>query len=733
MFDLSYGYPDQQQWYSMEDSTILYVTDDPAAADSAAQFLRDTLAVEVTTATGPTPVYSHLNESTPACIVSRETVAGHDGLSLLLRAQLRAPPARTVLFPEHGTERLAAEAVAADVDAYVPGDDAAALADRIESLLSVPPAKQTGRRYQTLFERSDDAVAWVEFTDDGPLIRDANEEFVTTFGPDRGAVIGANIDTLVAPSHEDAAARALSQQVATGESLTRTLTRKTVDGLRRFQWQAIPVEAADDGSTQFAFTVYTDVTQQEEQLERFQAFVEDSPSVLTVLSEDGIVSYQSPSIERILGYQPAEMHGQSIFPYIHPADRDTVRDALKTVQHEESPATIEYRICDADGNWRWFQSRSSGRPESPVVDDIVVNSRDVTKRRRREEDLQTARAFTQSLLAALPDVFVAFTGDQRLLRWNDELVSVVGHDNFEELQFRTLLDATDREAFDQAVSRVTVAGEATTAEVALKNGQDRAVPYRFTLAPVATDDEGTVVVGVGRDISDRLAREQQLRVTNRILRHNVRNRLNIVNGLLTSLREEHPATEPTVEEILATTDRLLRNADNARSINEFVSAGPSTSPRPLKPILARAARTVQARHHDAEIVLEDIDPVTVDAVSIFEESLIELLENAVIHNDATTPRVTVTTGVSDQVAVITVSDNGPGIDPVNAQILTGEVDLDSVTHGSGIGLWQIHWMAEYSDGSITVDTDDGTTVRLRLPRASGAGAADTGTGSQTVD
>ena len=718
----------------MNDPTILYVAEDASTAPAVTR-LEAALTVDVVTAPDTEAASSTLAETTPACVITRETVAAADGLSFLIQAQMQLPPVRTVLFPDTGSEYLASEAVAGGIDAYVPDNDIEALVDRVETLLAADPATHShpDRRYRALFERSDDAVAWVEFTDTGAIVRDANDEFAETFGPNRGAVLGTSIDTLVVPDHEEAAARSLTQQVAAGESLTRTLTRETVDGLRRFRWQAVPVTASTGDEIRYAFTRYTDVTHHEEQLERFQAFVEDSPSVLTVISEGGEISYQSPSIERILGYAPAEMHGEEAFPYIHPDDCAAVREFLDEVQQATTPKTIEYRIRDAAGNWRWFQSRSSGRPDRSVVDDIVVNSRDITERRNREEDLQTARAFTQSLLAALPDVFVAITDDQRLLRWNDELVSVVGHENFEDLRFRTLLDAADRDRFDQAVASVVVDGEATTVEAALKNGQDRAVPYRFTLAPVSTAGEFPVVVGVGRDISDRLAREQQLQVTNRILRHNVRNRLNIIKGLLTSLREAHPATESAVEEIVETTDRLLRNANNARSINEFVRAGPNTEPCPLKPTLTRAARTVEARHPTAEVVLEDIDPVTVEVVSIFEETMVELLENAIIHNDAASPRVTVTTGVSDQVVVVTVSDNGPGIDPVNSQILTGDVDLDSVTHGSGIGLWQIHWMAEYSDGSITVDTDDGTTIRLRLPRSSGPQTTDAGIHSQTVD
>jgi signal transduction histidine kinase len=82
-------------------------------------------------------------------------------------------------------------------------------------------------------------------------------------------------------------------------------------------------------------------------------------------------------------------------------------------------------------------------------------------------------------------------------------------------------------------------------------------------------------------------------------------------------------------------------------------------------------------------------------------------------------RVAVSSSIDDDVLVIVVDDDGPGLDPsMRAQVLQRGVRADERVRGSGLGLAIVSDLAELYGGSIALETSPhgGTRARLRLPR-----------------
>ena len=143
--------------------------------------------------------------------------------------------------------------------------------------------------------------------------------------------------------------------------------------------------------------IILDITQQKEAEEeirrsekRFRTLTQNSSDLITLFSATGIILYQSPSIERILGYGQDETLGDNSFDYVHPEDLDKVQlafaEALK--DHLRRPS-VEYRFRHQDGTWRWLESVGTNLLSDPEVSGYVVNSRDVTERRKAEEKYRT--------------------------------------------------------------------------------------------------------------------------------------------------------------------------------------------------------------------------------------------------------------------------------------------------------------------------------------------------------
>lgn len=123
--------------------------------------------------------------------------------------------------------------------------------------------------------------------------------------------------------------------------------------------------------------------------ERFRSLIEYATDVITVLDARGKVRYESSALERVLGYRPEELVGEDVFSLIHPDDLRRVRKAFALALRNPGVAiTLEYRFRHRDGSWRAMESVGRNLLHAPSVAGVVVNSRDVSVRRKAEDEVR---------------------------------------------------------------------------------------------------------------------------------------------------------------------------------------------------------------------------------------------------------------------------------------------------------------------------------------------------------
>jgi diguanylate cyclase (GGDEF)-like protein/PAS domain S-box-containing protein len=122
--------------------------------------------------------------------------------------------------------------------------------------------------------------------------------------------------------------------------------------------------------------------------QRFRALVQNSSDVFLILKPDGTVDYQSPAVERVLGYPPGERLGRQIFELTHPDDLGFVKAVIaELMQSPGAVRTIELRSRHADGSWRTLEATGHNLLADPMVNGIVVNYRDISERKVLERQL----------------------------------------------------------------------------------------------------------------------------------------------------------------------------------------------------------------------------------------------------------------------------------------------------------------------------------------------------------
>ena len=245
--------------------------------------------------------------------------------------------------------------------------------------------------------------------------------------------------------------------------------------------------------------------------------------------------------------------------------------------------------------------------------------------------------------------------------------------------------------------------------------------------PSTTDETRTTddIVGAQvmvRDATERRRREGLISVINRVLRHNVRNELNVINGyaeLLATELDGDAASKAT--RIVETADRLISLSESAREIEANRDQSPNLEPVDVVPIIDETVRKLQERYPDASVAVDAPETAIAEALSRLETALWELLDNAAKHG-GDDPSVEIAVTETDEHVLIAIADDGPGI-PESERAVLSTGREEPLVHGQGLGLWLAYWIVKNLDGEIQIpEYDRGTTAEIRLLKSSATSA-----------
>ncbi|MDP1713827.1 MAG: PAS domain S-box protein [Anaerolineales bacterium] len=169
---------------------------------------------------------------------------------------------------------------------------------------------------------------------------------------------------------------------------------------------------------------------------RFRALIENGRDQITLLAADGALLWESPSAVSILGYAPNQFVGRNIFELMHPDDQAWTRNMYaQVVQTAGSIQEGVFRLLHADGSWRWIEATATNLLDEPSVQAIVINYRDITERKRAEEELYQSEEKYRFLFEHNPHPMWAY--DLKTLAFlavNDSAVEKYGHTREEFLR-----------------------------------------------------------------------------------------------------------------------------------------------------------------------------------------------------------------------------------------------------------------------------------------------------------
>lgn len=221
------------------------------------------------------------------------------------------------------------------------------------------------------------------------------------------------------------------------------------------------------------------------------------------------------------------------------------------------------------------------------------------------------------------------------------------------------------------------------------------------------------------DVTEQERRKQQVQVLNRVLRHNLRNKGTTALGYVDLLQESETYNHDHMDKLSAEITELAQTGQRAQEAQGMMSADRiQNAPTALTEIIAQSIGSL----HDELAIDVTIDvPEHIQVVAneqILVPMVTEALRNAVTHTDDTSPRISIWENAVEENGelVVLIEDDGPGVPPEEIEVIR-KGEEDPLKHGSGFGLWLLHWGATKLGGSLSFRQEETneTGVRFHLP------------------
>lgn len=461
-----------------------------------------------------------------------------------------------------------------------------------------------------------------------------------------------------------------------------------------------------------------------EEGEFFRQLVANTSEGLLTIDEESTIVFANPAIEDILGYSPADLIGSSKLTLIPERLRDAhaagFEKYLRTGEKHIDWDGIELPALHEDGH------------EVPVLVSLREHThegqrlftglfRDISDRKARQRRFEAVFDNTYQFTGLLePDGTVLEVNEAALSFAGLERDDVVGKPIWDTYWFQF-----GDGARETALEGVERAGEGELFRDELRvRGNDRTAVIDFSIRPI-TDERGEIqlLVPEGRDITPLKLREQHLRVLHRLLRHNLRNELNVISGfaetLVADLEDEGHRENAT--EIAAAAESLIDFNESAKELADVtLEDGRPRTPVTVGDVLETVADDLRDRYPASAITITGATDAVVAGDDRLATVFEELVQNAIAHVDAAEPAVEIAVDESDDTVDVRILDTGPGIPASERAGIFNDERITQVRHGNGLGLWLAGLIVDDYGGALDYgsrDDGEGSRVTVRLPRA----------------
>ncbi|WP_415378519.1 PAS domain S-box protein [Halosimplex sp. TS25] len=462
----------------------------------------------------------------------------------------------------------------------------------------------------------------------------------------------------------------------------------------------------------------------EDELVQYRTVLENVQDMVYVADESGRFSLVTEPLAAWLGVERADLVGRPVASVV--GDGEALEAAVADVRDGGVESSlVQTPLRRGDGEALPAELEVSLLPADEAFAGTVGVVRDRSELVETREQLETQRDRFTYLFDNLPDAVVeaSHEGDSEpvVTTVNDAFADVFGYDPAtiaDEPINDYILPADERESGRQ-LDREAADGEVVQREVR-REAADGYRDFLFRGVPYETGEDGVNSFGIYTDITDQKERERRLQVLNRVLRHNLRNDLNVVMGYAEMIAGR--VDDETVDEWAATLTETAADvaslSERARSLDRTMREGSLRDGTVgIGDVVDGVVAEYREEYPDLRIAT-DVDDATVVGDARIELALRELLENSAEYGGGRV-RVAVESGRDDGRVALCVADDGPGIPEYERAVVDDSTEITQLEHASGLGLWVVRWVCDSCGGRLRFEESDlgGSAVVLSLTAA----------------
>lgn len=422
--------------------------------------------------------------------------------------------------------------------------------------------------------------------------------------------------------------------------------------------------------------------------------------------------------------------------YQNPPDRSEFLDQLK-----EQKQVYEKGIAVESMTGREFMaSVTASLPEEEDPSFYYGTFQDMAAQKRPEkQQLAAEQNRFRAITNAIPDVAIVYDrqGNYReVLTGQEKLLA----DDVSELKKRNVREVLDSDAAEIIIDGIetsldTDSVQITEYSVDLDGDQTW---FEGRIAPLPGKERDEAVV-LARNITERKEYQRQIEqqrddldTLNQMLRHDIRNDLQLVTSYAELLAGECETLDEKVEQdvqqyIETIQDRASHSIELTTTAREMAATmltdDEGLESMDLHRILETEVEEVQAAFPESTVTIESsIQSTKVYANNMLGSVFRNLLKNGIQHNNSEVPQVGVSVTESGTDVVVRVADNGPGIPEERKETIFGKGEKGLDSEGSGIGLYLVQRLVKMYGGSVWIEDNDpdGSVFVVKLQKASGA-------------
>jgi len=578
-------------------------------------------------------------------------------------------------------------------------------------LVEVSPAARS-----VVFEVIDDAVIVVDGNNRVVDVNSAAQPLFVETDP-----VGEELSTILVAD--------VAQQISAGSDTVELNEESTT---RHYQYRELSTESGEERV--LIFTDITDRKERERELKQFREAVEHTAHAVYITDTDGTIEYVNPAFEAVTGYSETDAVGAT--PQI-----------LQSGEYDESFYEGFWDTILSGEQWKdeIIDQRADGeqivleQTIAPIMGEdgshqrFVAVAQDITERKESKQALEQAREELRQVIDLIPDPLFAKNRDDEVLLSNEANAELLGATatEIEGKPEPEIFPETDHyETLRQRDIEVIESGEPTTFEEELTSADGEKHIFNTTRIPYKTAKTAEdAVLGYARDITELKEYEQEieqqrdnLEILNGMLRHDIRNDLQLVIANADRLVDE--CGDDEVKEYITTiqesADHAVELTETAREIADAMLSATAQDQRvDLRYVLEKEVSEVQSSYPDAVVTYGTTIPsVAINTTDMISSVFRNLLKNAIKHNDKAVAEVTVSATEQDDVVVIRIADNGPGVPDDQKDTLFGKGKRGLESTGSGMGLYLVDTLVTSSGGEVWIEDNEpeGSIFVVELPK-----------------